>query len=185
DPKGNIVKRWVSKAPHIGVVSLKFSLPDLPEIGWWRLQVKVRDQLEEKKFLVTKIYDPLFEVFVELPFYGMSTDEEIVGVLTGSYVTDKPVYGNASLTLSVKQPWTLPDSHYKEVDSLYFEYVDVEEEFHFPMSSLLSAVEQVEGSEVKVDVVFHDVFTSIKAEGSSRYATLNLGQISYLESTCY
>ncbi|XP_069979705.1 CD109 antigen [Penaeus vannamei] len=168
DPQGNIVKRWISRAANVGVVSVTFELPELPPEGWWSVRVIARGQREEKKFLVHKIYEPLFEVFVEMPYYGLADAEEIEGTVTGSYLSDKPVSGNASLTLYVKQPWTLPDAHFERVSSQYFEYVDVEEDFAFPMESLLAHVEQLEGAEVKVECEFHDVFTWIKAKGSSR-----------------
>lgn len=58
-----------------------------------------------------------------MPYYGLADAEEIEGTVTGSYLSDKPVSGNASLTLYVKQPWTLPDAHFKRVSSQYFEYV--------------------------------------------------------------
>lgn len=63
------------------------------------------------------------QVFIDMPFYGLPDDEAIEGTITGSFTNDKPVYGNATITLYVKQPWTLPDSEFKLVDSQYFEYV--------------------------------------------------------------
>ncbi|XP_066953727.1 LOW QUALITY PROTEIN: CD109 antigen-like [Macrobrachium rosenbergii] len=173
DPQGNIVKRWVSRTPQMGVVELKYQLPELPEAGWWKVLVRAGSQVEEKKFFVYKIYEPLFEVFLEMPFYGLATDEEIEGTFTGSYTTDKPIYGNVTLTLYAKQPWSRPDSEFKEVSSVFFDYVDVEEDFSFPMSSLLSVVDQLEGAEVMVEAVFHDVFTWIRAEGNSRMRILS------------
>ncbi|XP_071531816.1 CD109 antigen-like [Panulirus ornatus] len=173
DPQGIIVKRWVSRTPHVGVVSLSFLLPELPQSGWWRVRVSASGQVEEKRFLVHKIYEPLYEVYVEMPFYGLSDDEEIKGNLTGSYSSEKPVYGNASLTLYVKQPWSLPDSQLKRVSSIYYSYVDAEVNFSFPMASLLDHVDRLEGAEVKVECEFHDVFTWIKAEGHSRMRILS------------
>nr|XP_045599597.1 CD109 antigen-like [Procambarus clarkii] len=173
DPEENIVKRWVSRSPHIGVVTVAYQLPELPRPGWWKVKVNAQGQVEEKRFLVHKIYEPLYEVFVEMPFYKRSDEEAITGTLTGSYITDKPVYGNASLSLYVKQPWTLPDSHFKLVSSLYYHYVDVAVDFSFPMESLLDHVKELEGAEVKVECVFHDVFTWIKAEGHSRTRILS------------
>lgn len=41
---------------------MSFGLPDLPEIGWWRVRVSARGQEQEKKFLVHKLYEPLYEV---------------------------------------------------------------------------------------------------------------------------
>lgn len=58
-----------------------------------------------------------------MPFYGLPDDEAIEGTITGSFTNDKPVYGNATITLYVKQPWTLPDSEFKLVESQYFPYV--------------------------------------------------------------
>ncbi|KAG7173209.1 CD109 antigen-like 5, partial [Homarus americanus] len=135
-----------------GVVSVKYQLPELPQAGWWRVRVSAGSQHQETRFLVHKIYDPLYEVFVEMPFYGLSDDEEIQGTLTGSYLTDKPIYGNASLTLYVKQPWTLPDSDFSRVSSIFYNHVDVMVDFSFPMASLLEYVQQLEGAEVKVEM---------------------------------
>ncbi|KAK3859992.1 hypothetical protein Pcinc_033930 [Petrolisthes cinctipes] len=172
DPKGNIVKRWVSRTPQIGVVSVAFTMPDLPSHGWWKIRVWARGQEEEKKFYVHKIYEPLFEVFIDMPFYGLPDDEAIEGTITGSFTNDKPVYGNATITLYVKQPWTLPDSEFKRVDSQYFPYVDMEEDFSFPMESLAPYVDRVEKAEVKVDLEFYDFYTWMKGEGHSRMRIL-------------
>ncbi|XP_042213944.1 CD109 antigen-like isoform X2 [Homarus americanus] len=177
DPQGNIIKRWMSRMPHVGVVSVKYQLPELPQAGWWRVRVSAGSQHQETRFLVHKIYDPLYEVFVEMPFYGLSDDEEIQGTLTGSYLTDKPIYGNASLTLYVKQPWTLPDSDFSRVSSIFYNHVDVMVDFSFPMASLLEYVQQLEGAEVKVECDFYDIFTKIKAEGHSRMRILSPGVV--------
>nr|XP_053644901.1 LOW QUALITY PROTEIN: CD109 antigen-like [Cherax quadricarinatus] len=168
DPQDNVVKRWVSRAPHAGVVTVAYQTPELPEAGWWWVKVSAEGQVETKRFMVHKIYEPLFEVQVEMPYYAMDDEEEITGLVTGSYSTDKPIYGNATLTLYVKRPWTLPDTEFKEVSDLYLDYVDGEADFAFPMESLLEHVEELDGAEVMVDVEFYDVFTWIRGTGHSR-----------------
>nr|XP_045598849.1 CD109 antigen-like [Procambarus clarkii] len=168
DPQSNVVKRWVSRSPHVGVVTVAYTLPDLPLAGWWKVRVNAQGQVEEKIFLVHKVYEPFYELQIEMPFYTMSDEEEITGLLTGSFATDKPISGNATLTLYVKQPWMLPDSEFKLVSSIFYDYVYAELEFAFPMESLLGHVEELEGAEVKVESVFYDTFTWIKAEAHSR-----------------
>ncbi|XP_063851279.1 CD109 antigen-like [Scylla paramamosain] len=172
DPQDNIIKRWVSRSPRVGIVDVSFTLPDLPQLGWWRVRVRARRQEQEKQFLVHKLYEPLFEVFVGLPYYALSTDEEITGTISGTYTTDKPIYGNASLSVYVKQPWDRPDSDFKYVTTEIFEYVDEEEEFAFPMESLLPHVQQLEGAEVLIECKFYEVFWWIESRGHSRIRIL-------------
>ncbi|CAL4118980.1 unnamed protein product, partial [Meganyctiphanes norvegica] len=168
DPQGNIVKRWLSKMPRLGVVSLELQLPTLPPEGWWTARVQAGRQVHEKKFLVKHFYEPLYEIFVEMPAYHLTTDDSIGGTLTGSYATDKPILGNAILIYSVKQPYTKTDEEFIEIATQHLYNVDVEEDFSLSLVEVAGKVEDLDGAEIKVDVEFTAHFTMIKSHSHSR-----------------
>ncbi|CAL4175988.1 unnamed protein product, partial [Meganyctiphanes norvegica] len=154
--------------PRLGVVSLDLQLPTLPPEGWWTARVQAGRQIHEKKFLVKHFYEPLYEIFVEMPAYHLTTDDSIGGTLTGSYATDKPILGNATLIYSVKQPYTKTDDEFIEIATQHLNNVDVEEDFSLSLNEVAGKVEDLDRAEIKVDVEFTAHFTMIKSHSHSR-----------------
>jgi len=46
----------------IGVISHKFTLPQLVNDGFWKIRVEALDQIEDQNIRVEKYFSPLFEV---------------------------------------------------------------------------------------------------------------------------
>lgn len=62
DPRGLIVKRWLSRQSNLGTVSLSYPLSDQPVFGEWKIRVVAQGQIEESSFLVEEYYQTRFEV---------------------------------------------------------------------------------------------------------------------------
>ncbi|OQR67467.1 CD109 antigen-like, partial [Tropilaelaps mercedesae] len=44
DSRGIVLKRWTSRYPYLGVVSVSFDLPEEYEPGWWTIRAQVLNQ---------------------------------------------------------------------------------------------------------------------------------------------
>lgn len=61
------MRRWPSRPTNVGVVSMSFTLPFLPKVGWWAIKALVNGQEELKEIKVEKWYTPRFEVSILSP----------------------------------------------------------------------------------------------------------------------
>lgn len=68
DPKGHIMKRWLSRQSNLGTVSLDYQISDQPVFGEWKIKVIAQGQVEESTFLVEEYYQTRFEVRILLIF---------------------------------------------------------------------------------------------------------------------
>ncbi|PNF42794.1 hypothetical protein B7P43_G13621 [Cryptotermes secundus] len=59
---GLIMRRWVSMQINNGVISHKFTLPQLVNDGFWKIRVEALDQTEDQIIRVENYFSPLFEV---------------------------------------------------------------------------------------------------------------------------
>lgn len=62
DPRGHIMKRWLSRQSNLGTVSLDYVLADQPVFGKWTIRIIAQGQIEENTFLVEEYYQTRFEV---------------------------------------------------------------------------------------------------------------------------
>lgn len=94
DPRGNIVRRWLSRQviklgeliylliliviiytlsllqqSNFGAVSLNYTMSDQPMYGNYSIRVHALQQVEEKQFFVEEYYQPRFEVNVTMPAF--------------------------------------------------------------------------------------------------------------------
>ncbi|CAG2065755.1 unnamed protein product, partial [Timema podura] len=81
------------------VVSHKFKLPKLAKPGFWKIQVKAGEQIQEQPIRVEAYFPPQFEVHVLLPMYIVDSEEEIKATITAKSELQRTVTGNASLAL--------------------------------------------------------------------------------------
>ncbi|CAG7830394.1 unnamed protein product, partial [Allacma fusca] len=102
DPRGNIVRRWLSRQSNFGAVSLNYTLSDQPVYGNWTIRVQALQQVEEKRFWVEEYYQPRFEVNVTTPAFFFSSDEYFTGSVTGNFTSGGPVHGNLTLRVTVR-----------------------------------------------------------------------------------
>ena len=52
DPDGYIIRKWQSEELNNGILSGKFTLPEFPKIGFWKVRVDAQGQINEKEFKV-------------------------------------------------------------------------------------------------------------------------------------
>lgn len=68
DPRGHIMKRWLSRQSNLGTVSLDYQISDQPVFGEWKIRVIAQGQIEESTYLVEEYYQTRFEVKIRLKF---------------------------------------------------------------------------------------------------------------------
>ncbi|KAB7501149.1 Antigen, partial [Armadillidium nasatum] len=101
DPRGLIMRRWPSRPPGDGVINLSFDLPEYPDLGNWTIQVRARQQVQNKTIVVEQYFRPRFEVFVRLPHTFKVTDDAITGVVVANMTNWRDVHGNCSVKLQI------------------------------------------------------------------------------------
>jgi CD109 antigen len=80
DPRGSIMRRWLSRQSNLGAVSLEYPLSQQPVYGQnWTIRVIAQGQVEEKQFAVEEYYQTRFEVNVSMPAFFLQTDRYIYG----------------------------------------------------------------------------------------------------------
>ncbi|KAK0087516.1 hypothetical protein PV326_005160 [Microctonus aethiopoides] len=102
DPHGRIMRRWLSRQSNLGTVWLSYQLSDQPVFGEWSIEVRVQDQIEEKKFLIEEYYQTRFEVNVTMPAFFFSNDRYIHGIIQANYTSGAPVSGNLTIKATFK-----------------------------------------------------------------------------------
>ncbi|XP_076069383.1 CD109 antigen-like [Oratosquilla oratoria] len=165
---GYIIKRWVSAQASSGVISLSLKTSSGPLVGWWKVRVVARSQVEEYPFYMQPYFIPHIEAFVDMPFTHLADADAITGTAVGKFANAKDAEGNATLELYVRKDWRLPGkkSDFKKVDTKTFFYVNGPFKFSFPMSVLPK--DEREDVEVKVDFTFFEAHEKIKTFGYSK-----------------
>ncbi|XP_047481542.1 CD109 antigen-like [Penaeus chinensis] len=170
DPDNYVMRRWPSRPTNVGVVSMEFTLPFLPKVGYWGIKVLVNGQEEIKRIKVEKWYTPRFEVKIFMPKYFLDTDEAIEGVLGGEFGNDKGAYGNATLKLFVKNK-LYPNWTY--VTEQIFEPFEGEVDFSFPMEELSKRISDLDGSEIRLEAEVQETFMMLNETGFSMAKIIN------------
>lgn len=96
------MKRWTSRYPYLGVVSISFTLPEEYEPGWWTIRAQVLNQVEEKRILLERWYTERFDVYVSMPPYAMTSDEYFEGDISANFTAVAPTYGNLTVRVILK-----------------------------------------------------------------------------------
>ncbi|XP_012257005.2 CD109 antigen isoform X2 [Athalia rosae] len=102
DPKGRIMRRWLSRQSNLGTVSLTYQLSDQPVFGEWKIQIIAQGQIEEKNFLVEEYYQTRFEVNVTMPAFFFDNDQYLHGIINANFTSGAPVRGNLTLKASFR-----------------------------------------------------------------------------------
>ncbi|XP_076370636.1 CD109 antigen-like isoform X2 [Tachypleus tridentatus] len=102
DPRGTIMKKWLSRQTNLGAVSLEYELSEQLVFGTWTIRVVAQGQVEEKTFLVEEYYQSQYEVSVTMPAFFMDTNDYIHGHVIANYTGGSPVFGNLTLTAKVE-----------------------------------------------------------------------------------
>ncbi|KAM4632857.1 CD109 antigen [Polymixia lowei] len=97
DPRGNMVRQWLSLDSVLGVVSKEFELSDNPPLGEWTVVTSVSGVFSEKYFNVAHYVLPKFEVLIEAPAVVYHEDS-LWGSVTAKYMYGKAVQGHMNIT---------------------------------------------------------------------------------------
>ncbi|GFX51843.1 CD109 antigen [Trichonephila clavipes] len=97
DPRGTVMRRWLSRQTNLGAVSLQYQLSQQPMFGNWTIRVIAQGQIEEKTIYVEEYYQTPFEVNVTLPAFVLENERHIRCSITANYTSGAPVTGNLTL----------------------------------------------------------------------------------------
>ncbi|CAB3361002.1 Hypothetical predicted protein [Cloeon dipterum] len=97
DPRGFVMRRWISTESNTGVVSLMFQLPRLCRTGTWTIKVEAQGQVENQHFEVHTHFVPLFEVLMFTPKYALDSDESFTATTNAISSTERLARGNGTL----------------------------------------------------------------------------------------
>ncbi|XP_041951100.1 CD109 antigen isoform X1 [Alosa sapidissima] len=97
DPRGNMIRQWLSVDSVLGIISKEFQLSQNPPLGMWTIMTTVNEATKEKHFHVNHYVLPNFEIKVEVPEV-MLQHEPFSGTVHAQYMYGKPVYGHLNIT---------------------------------------------------------------------------------------
>ncbi|XP_026146326.1 CD109 antigen [Carassius auratus] len=97
DPKGNVIRQWLSVDGFLGVVSKELNLSQNPPLGLWKIIAGIKDVVHEREFNVDYYVLPKFEVMVDVPS-TLHYEDILTGKVTAKYFYGKPVSGMMSVT---------------------------------------------------------------------------------------
>ncbi|XP_026114951.1 CD109 antigen-like [Carassius auratus] len=97
DPKGNMIRQWLSVDGFLGVVSKELNLSQNPPLGPWKIVSGINDVVQEREFTVDYYALPKFEVNVDVPSV-LHYEDTLSGTVTAKYFYGKPVRGMMSVT---------------------------------------------------------------------------------------
>ncbi|XP_016362343.1 CD109 antigen-like [Sinocyclocheilus anshuiensis] len=97
DPKGNLIRQWLSVDGFLGVVSKELNLSQNPPLGPWKIVAGINDVVHERVFTVDYYVLPKFEVKVDVPS-TLHYEDILTGMVTAKYFYGKPVSGMMSVT---------------------------------------------------------------------------------------
>lgn len=178
DSRGLVMKRWSSRYPYLGIISVSFDLPEDYATGWWTIRAQVLDQIEEKTILLEKWYSERYDVYVAMPPFVVATDGYLEGDISANFTNVAPTYGNLTIRAIVKPLHNSPHHQIPLVDNFVEDYIhDFHGAHHFQYSlqSLQSLVSPypLHGCEVEVHASVGERFLEITVDGYSRTRIIN------------
>ncbi|KAL0969280.1 hypothetical protein UPYG_G00224960 [Umbra pygmaea] len=100
DPKGGLIKTWMSLDNYLGVVSKEFSLSQTPPSGTWTVIATVNELITKEQFIVDYYDLPQFKVQVKTPQAIIMWDD-LSGNVTAQHPNGQPVQGTLSVTATL------------------------------------------------------------------------------------
>ncbi|XP_048063984.1 CD109 antigen isoform X2 [Megalobrama amblycephala] len=97
DPKGSMIRQWLSVDGFLGVVSKELNISKNPPPGPWKIIARINDVVQERSFIVDYYVLPRFEVKVNVPSV-LHYEDTLTGTVTAKYFYGKPVSGLMSVT---------------------------------------------------------------------------------------
>ncbi|XP_047485026.1 CD109 antigen-like isoform X1 [Penaeus chinensis] len=189
NPRGVLVRRWLSRQCREGPVTLEFPLSSEPEYGAWTIRVEATNSFTQHYFTVEEFYRPRFEVEVRVPSFLSADANYLEGVVVANYSSGAPISGNVTVRAAVRpvgrQPYAkygpepaLTQPHTMDIGTLasglwfapanqtvhFFAGVFP---FKFRMSDFEDLVAQTEGTEVRVTATVGDAYWDVAQSGFS------------------
>ena len=104
------MRRWPSRYPTLGVITLSYRLPSFPTEGKWTIRVETHSgssennrQIQDHTVFVERLYMlSYFEVMPTAPVYVLDTDESYEAAVTTSFHAGRVAKGNITITISTK-----------------------------------------------------------------------------------
>ncbi|RWS18059.1 CD109 antigen-like protein [Dinothrombium tinctorium] len=172
DPRGNVMKRWLSRQSNLGAVSLEYPLSDQPLYGNWSIKVIAQGQEETKQFLVEEYYQTRFEVNVSMPAFFLTTDEYVYGSIMANFTSGIPVSGNLTILVTIEPSKPVGTSRFDQppaiehTKKLFNGYT----EFQFEILSLAKLIgsSNLDGAKVTVNAYVGERFLNLVYNGYAR-----------------
>ncbi|KAK3607704.1 hypothetical protein CHS0354_016728 [Potamilus streckersoni] len=127
DPKGNKIVQIKGVSDPSGVYQGSMVMSSEPILGDWKIKVTQRSESAEKIVTVAEYVLPSFEVIINLPPFGVSSEESLPIHVKATYTFGKGVEGTVSIM--IKQKWyyeSVGISHEGSIDGEFQYIVSVE-----------------------------------------------------------
>ncbi|RWS29912.1 CD109 antigen-like protein, partial [Leptotrombidium deliense] len=172
DPRGNVVKRWLSRQSNLGAVSLEYPLSDQPLYGNWSIKVVAQGQEEVKQFLVEEYYQTRFEVNVSMPAFFLTTDEYVYGSIMANFTSGVPVSGNLTIVVTIEPSKFTSRMRLDQPPAIEhtMKLFEGYAEFRFEMQSLAKLISgsSLDGAKVTVNAYVGERFLNLVYAGYAR-----------------
>ncbi|GBN47190.1 CD109 antigen [Araneus ventricosus] len=137
DPRGTIMRRWLSRQTNLGAVSFQYQLSKQPRFGNWSIRVVAQSQVEEKTIYIEEYYQTPFEVNVTLPAFILESQPHIKVAVTANYTSGAPVTGNLTVRTRLEPLHTQYKSYGQVPETkMIFNYFEGHLDVNLPMSEL-------------------------------------------------
>ncbi|KAK3607705.1 hypothetical protein CHS0354_016729 [Potamilus streckersoni] len=179
DPKGNKIMQLRGVSDPSGVYQGSMAMSTEPVLGDWRIVVSQNFEAAVKIFTVDEYVLPTFEVTIDLPSFGLTSDEILPIVVKGMYTFGKRVKGTVLITIKQNRYyWYLGnpaithegsiDGEYKYIASMVclremFRYINYQT---FEVSAVVTEYLTGEIATAKAEITFYDSSYKIQFEES-------------------
>ena len=159
------MRRWPSRHPTNGVITLSYQLPAFPSEGHWTIRVEAMAQIYQHKVIVERYYIPYFEVIPSAPAYVLDTDESYEAAVTTSFHAGRVKQGNITIRLFAK-PVNSSSGDYRFISEEVPEWTH-DFTFQVQLNEVRSALGQrsLAGWVIRVGIVLHDFFMGESRDG--------------------
>ncbi|CAL8312262.1 unnamed protein product [Lota lota] len=151
DPRGNIIRQWLSLNSTLGVVTQELQLSDHPPLGHWTIQTTVADVASQNQFNVAYYVLPKFEVRISAPSVVYHMDL-LFGSVTAQYTYGKPVLGQMVVTyirggavITSDEPVMIDGSAHFELDLSNYPGVSRSHDGHEAVTVVVNVTESLTG----------------------------------------
>ncbi|KAK3607703.1 hypothetical protein CHS0354_016727 [Potamilus streckersoni] len=127
DPKGNKIVQIKGVSDTSGVYQGSMVMSSEPILGDWTIKVTQKSETAEKSVTVAEYVLPSFEVSINVPSFGVSSEESLPIDVKATYTFGKGVEGTVSIM--IKQKWyseSVGISHEGSMDGEFQYIVSVE-----------------------------------------------------------